>query len=250
MKFTLLCIGLAYKATVFLILLIASRLPDFDQSSPHLSSRWDSLHFQALAQNGYLFEHQWAFFPAIPFVISYFPNHFISGTLIGFISIPSTLALFDLSLALFKSPNFAYLSALLSIFSSSPHIVHISGCAEPLFAFCSYRGMLECSRRRWLYAAVYFTLASALRSNGILLAGFHIWYLISLPILFGRAVSLFPVLSHPSILHRCPFEISLLALSPFLSFSFHSLHITIMLGPCFATVSRRIPPHGVASDYH
>ena len=193
-KNKLLLIGLAYKTTVYFILFISRVLPDFDQSSSHVYSHWDTIHYESLAQSGYKFEHQWAFFPGIPFITSLIPSQLASGILIGLISIPTIPTLFDLSLAVLKLPNLAYLTTLLSIFTSSPAIIHIAGYAEPLFTFCSYRGMLECTRAHWYSAALYFMIASALRSNGILLAGFHIWHLIAYPLLFnGRVCASCPI---------------------------------------------------------
>lgn len=187
-KRQLLSIGLGYKAAIFVLLYLSSFLPAFDKSSPHVYSRWDSIHYQAIAENGYQFENQWAFFPAIPFIISLFPSQLLANVAIGLISLPTITTFYDLSLTTLKDPSLAYVSTLLSIFTSSPAIVHISGYAEPLFTFCAYRGILECSRRRWFRAALCFMFASALRSNGILLSGFLVWNLAAHPILFCQKV--------------------------------------------------------------
>jgi GPI mannosyltransferase 2 len=186
----LLFIGLAYKAFVFALLFAAGYLPDFDKSSPHVYSRWDSIHFETLAQTGYKFEHQWAFFPGVPFVSSFLPSQLASGIFIGLFSIPTIPALYDLSVVALKSPSLAYVATLLSIFTSSPAVVHVSGYAEPLFTFCTYRGLLECSRRHWYFAALYFMIASSIRANGILLAGFLLWSLLVHPFLFKRKACL------------------------------------------------------------
>jgi GPI mannosyltransferase 2 len=192
LKTQLLLIGLAYKAVVFTLLFAAGYLPDFDQSSPHVYSRWDSIHYESVAKTGYMFEHQWAFFPAVPFIFSLLPSQLASGVLIGFISIPTIPTLYDLSLVTLKSPSLAYIATLLSIFTSSPAVVHVAGYAEPLFTFCAYRGLLECTRGHWYLAATFFMIASSLRSNGILLAGFLVWHLLASPLLLNRKVNLLP----------------------------------------------------------
>jgi Gpi18-like mannosyltransferase len=188
MKTQLVWIALGHKAVSLLILFASGYLPDFDQSSPHTHSRWDTLHYAAISKHGYSFENQFAFFPGAPFFAALFPSQLTAGIVFGLFSIPSTIALYDLSLLVLKSPSKAYLAALLSIFTSSPAVVHISGCPEPLFTFCTYRGLLECARKRWYAAALLFMIAGTLRSNGILLAGFHLWYLLIRPFITTRKV--------------------------------------------------------------
>ena len=190
MKTQLLLIGLGFKAVVFALLFLSGYLPDFDQSSPHVYSRWDALHYDAITKHGYSFEHQFAFFPGAPFFAGLLPSQLPSGLVFGLLSIPSAAALYDLSLQTLSSPSIAYLSTLLSIFTSSPAVFHISGTPEPIFAFCTYRGLLECSYKRWYRAAILFMIAGSLRSNGILLAGFHLWYLLVHPFLTSGKVRL------------------------------------------------------------
>ena len=58
-----------------------------------------------------------------------------------------------------------------SVFMSSPY-------TESPFALLSFLGMLACSRRQFLLASFYFAGAGCMRSNGIVYAGFFVWYLI------------------------------------------------------------------------
>src|ERR1700744_3804927 len=119
MKARLLAIGLAYKTVVFALLFVTRYLPDFDQSSPFVYSRWDTIHYSSLAENGYAFEHQWAFFPGIPLISALFPSQLAAGVLIGLTSLPTITTLYDLSYITLGSADLAYTSSLLSIFTSS-----------------------------------------------------------------------------------------------------------------------------------
>lgn len=56
-------------------------------------------------------------------------------------------------------------------------------------------GMYACTQNKWLTATVYFAVAGAFRSNGILLSGFILWGLMVQPFLFGKKVR-FPLRSN------------------------------------------------------
>ena len=69
----------------------------------------------------------------------------------------------------------AYLTALLSLVSSSPAALRYAPYTEPFCAWMSFQGMLYCTRGRWLFASLCFAGASIFRSNGIALCGFIGW---------------------------------------------------------------------------
>lgn len=48
--------------------------------------------------------------------------------------------------------------------------------------------MLHCARTQWFSASVCFALASAFRSNGILLGGFVVWGMLVQPFLDRKRV--------------------------------------------------------------
>lgn len=56
-------------------------------------------------------------------------------------------------------------------------------------ADCNLEGMLYCAHAQWLLATCCFALASAFRSNGVILAGFIIWGMLIEPFLTSRKVS-------------------------------------------------------------
>lgn len=168
---------------------------------PWISSllRWDVFHFTHVAQQGHTYEHAWAFFPALPFIMR------VSGQLLsraGLSSpdmtapllggavlaalLDSTRVLYRLSLHHLRSPSAAFLAVALSLLSSSPATLRFTPSSEPFFTYCSYKGMWACARARWFSASVWFALASAFRSNGIFLSGFIMWGMLVAPFLSDR----------------------------------------------------------------
>lgn len=61
------------------------------------------------------------------------------------------------------------------------NIIKLNSYTESLFAFLSFSGMLLAFRKRYYLAALIFALATCVRANGILHAGFFIWYRIIEP---------------------------------------------------------------------
>jgi len=133
--------------------------------------RWDAFHFAGIAKDGYSYEHHWAFFPGVPFLMQMagrLPAFFLDNTTSALtwlalfhalIGIPTTRAIYHLTLIHFRSPSFALLTALLSLFPASPATLYFAPYAEPMFTFLSYQGACPyfhtLNRRishRWLWA--------------------------------------------------------------------------------------------------
>ncbi|KAG1765778.1 glycosyltransferase family 76 protein [Suillus occidentalis] len=161
--------------------------------------RWDAFHFAHIAREGYVYEHEWAFFNGLPLLMRIL-DHLQGlaglgssswGTLLRggagmAVVCDSTHVLYDLSLHHFRSPSLAFLSAALSVFSSSPAALKLASYNEPFFTYFSYRGMLACARSKWAAASICFTLASMFRSNGIFSSGFILWGMLVAPLLTGQ----------------------------------------------------------------
>ncbi|KAJ7727668.1 glycosyltransferase family 76 protein [Mycena maculata] len=173
-------------------LLLLTRLsPPFDAATSHLLLRWDALHFIHIARNGYVFEHEWAWFPALPFLLSLFPDSLLSPTVLSLaIAYDTTLTMYHLSLHHLGSPALAKLAAILSLLPSSPVTLFLAPYNEPFFTYLSYKGMLYCAKSSYFTASIAFTLAAAFRSNGFLLSGFIIWGLLIQPFLQHRPIYL------------------------------------------------------------
>ncbi|EKM54036.1 glycosyltransferase family 76 protein [Phanerochaete carnosa HHB-10118-sp] len=196
-----------------LLAFAASHLPLFDSSPLLLVSpeegllakgtssllRWDTFHFAHIAQEGYVYEYEWAFFPGTPFVMRAFGEllrrlradskltiaHLLAGGGLASLLCGTTTTLYDLTMHCFNSPSVAYLTCLLSLLPSSPATLRFSASTEPFFTYFSYRGMLCCARSEWLHASLFFAVASTFRSNGFMLGGYILWGLFVGPF-FGR----------------------------------------------------------------
>lgn len=167
---------LSYTLTALLAYL-ASLLPLFD-SSPRVTLagtsakwtdalaypllRWDAFYFGHIAQYGYVYEQQWAFFPGTPLVmrgvaeISRYlgtttgrpgwESVLLGGALAACLC-SSTATLYQLTLRLLRSPSLAFLAALLSLLPSSPVTLRLAPYSEPFFTLLSYKGACDPSSR-------------------------------------------------------------------------------------------------------
>ncbi|TFK44581.1 glycosyltransferase family 76 protein [Crucibulum laeve] len=206
----LLRISICARLLAFVFLRLAVHLPLFD-ASPHLVDvapsalsllRWDAFHFLQIAQNGYQYEYQWAFFPALPALmrgtVALIPQSLRStpatdlliGGAMAAIACDTTRTLYLLTMHHFGTPKLALLTSLLSTLPSSPATLYLAPYTEPFFTYLSYRGMLFCAHAQWLPAAILFALASSFRSNGIFLAGFLLWGMLLSPFLQERRIHL------------------------------------------------------------
>uniref|UniRef100_D8QD02 GPI mannosyltransferase 2 n=1 Tax=Schizophyllum commune (strain H4-8 / FGSC 9210) TaxID=578458 RepID=D8QD02_SCHCM len=207
----------ASRALLILFALLASYLlPPFDASAKADSFtapwsdalvRWDVFHFAQIARGGYQYEHQWAFFPGLPWLLratAFKERDYLLGGALLVLLCDTTLVMYDLSLLALGNRDAALLSAMLSLLPSSPATLRLVPYAEPFFTYLSYRGMLFCMRTQWLYAAISFALAGSFRSNGVTLAGFLIWGMLIAPLLERRAHTV-----RPFVVIRCIIYVAL-----------------------------------------
>ena len=154
--------ALLYVTSSYLPLFDASPHTVFAPSSslPAFSSsllRWDAFFFTDIAKSGYSREHQWAFFPGVPSLLHFAARFsppvedptFALGRVALIhtaIAIPTTRAIYHLTLIHFRSPSFALLAALLSLLPASPVTLYFAPYAEPIFTFLSYAGVHISSR--------------------------------------------------------------------------------------------------------
>ncbi|KAG1865859.1 glycosyltransferase family 76 protein [Suillus subalutaceus] len=126
--------------------------------------RWDAFHFAHIAREGYVYEHEWAFFNGLPLPLAGFGSN-------------------DWGTLLRGGAGMAILS---------PTALKLASYSEPFFTYFSYRGMLACARSNWATASIFFALASMFRSNGIFLSGFILWGMLVTPFLTGQKDLLTP----------------------------------------------------------
>ena len=137
------------KLASLITLYSSSLLPLFDtspllfQGGPLL--RWDAFHYLHIAQHGYVYEHEWAFFPGSPLIMRYgsrfLRGDYLTAVFIAALACETTDTLYALSLHHLKSPKLALVATLLSLLPTSPVTLYFGPCSEPFFTFLSYRGM-------------------------------------------------------------------------------------------------------------
>ncbi|KAJ7072467.1 glycosyltransferase family 76 protein [Mycena amicta] len=177
-----------------LLLALVHLFPPFDAATPSLLLRWDVVHFVHIARSGYVYEHEWAFFPAVPALLSIFR---FAPTLLSFaLAWDMYKTMYSLSLHHLQSPALAQLAAWLSLLPSSPATLFVAPYSEPFFTYFSYKGMLFCAQSRYLLAALSFTLAATCRANGFTLSGFIISFSSITACIALAALPLVPFAAH------------------------------------------------------
>ncbi|NXU58920.1 PIGV mannosyltransferase, partial [Turnix velox] len=153
-------------------------------------SRWDAEHFLFIAQQGYLYEHNFAFFPLYPLALrglaegALWPLQLLlcprsllllSATFLN--SLFSTLAaaaLYCLGCAVLRCRRVAFLAALL--FSLSPANVFLAAAySESMFALLVFSAMWQLEKGQSCLSGLLFSLASGVRANGLVNAGFFLY---------------------------------------------------------------------------
>ncbi|RUS21599.1 GPI mannosyltransferase 2 [Endogone sp. FLAS-F59071] len=165
--------------------------------------RWDAFYFLHIAEQGYIYEQEHAFFPLVPLMARavartgrFEPRDrrapsllqpvvwvlgdrcaiVIAGTLISNISfILAAGELYRLTRAVFpEQPRLAFLTGLAYIFTPSSMFMS-AFYTESLFALLSFWGMREWADGRNWSAAVAWATAGGVRSNALVYAGFFVW---------------------------------------------------------------------------
>ncbi|KAH7337312.1 GPI mannosyltransferase 2 [Rhizoctonia solani] len=187
---------------------------------PSLGMRWDTLHFLDVALYGtYAYEHQYAFSLGVPIILRLvhlgkellfslsipqssqgsvniilrgWLGGLINTLLVAMLATQPCLALYRLTEKITHSEEFSYLSLVVYIVMGAPPVIIRSAYAEPFFAWFTFEGLSAYHERRYISASLYFGLATAFRTNGILLPFFILYGLLVHPIL----VELFATLSN------------------------------------------------------
>jgi len=149
--------------------------------------RWDSFFFYHIAENGYIYEQETAFFPFLPlmmrflsnsilyplqFILSYKSVLLISGVLIVNISfVLATLTLYKLGIKIFKDEKFSRITAICYCLTPSG-MFSTAVYTESLFAFLTFLGMEKMVDKKYLQAALIWMLTTLTRSNAITYIGF------------------------------------------------------------------------------
>ncbi|GAA5811563.1 hypothetical protein MFLAVUS_005002 [Mucor flavus] len=193
----LITIALAIASYLFTGSYDSSAEIQLETSSHHVLNvflRWDALYFLHIAEHGYVYEQETAFFPLMPLLARALSNTvflplqsilgikytlLLSGVTIANVSfVLAAGALYKLTLALLpRNQKLAYVSSI--AFCLSPPAMFMSSFyTESIFALMSFTGMRWAAEKKYLSAAVIWGLTSAVRSNAIVYVGFFFYDLI------------------------------------------------------------------------
>ncbi|XP_010166839.1 GPI mannosyltransferase 2 [Antrostomus carolinensis] len=153
-------------------------------------SHWDAEHFLFIAERGYLYEHNCAFFPLYPLSLragaeaALWPLQpllrlrsrlLLSATLLNSLfSALAAAALYELGCVVLRCRRLAFLAALL--FSLSPANVFMAAAySESMFAFLVFSAMWQLEKGQSWLSGLLFSLASGVRANGLINAGFFLY---------------------------------------------------------------------------
>ncbi|XP_072835961.2 GPI alpha-1,6-mannosyltransferase 2 isoform X1 [Pogona vitticeps] len=153
-------------------------------------SHWDAEHFLFIAEHGYVYEHNCAFFPLFPLslrvmaetalspfreVLNLRSRLLLSAALLNALfSALASWALYELSCQVLVCRRRAFLSAIL--FCLTPANVFMAAAySESMFAFLVFTAMWRLEKgQRWT-STLLFSLATGVRSNGLINAGFLLY---------------------------------------------------------------------------
>uniref|UniRef100_A0A8C5LR67 GPI mannosyltransferase 2 n=2 Tax=Leptobrachium leishanense TaxID=445787 RepID=A0A8C5LR67_9ANUR len=201
-RFSLCCRGVTIVMQVIFNLVIPDHNADAF-SPPHTSpvsagdhltelllggfGRWDAEHFLFIAEHGYVYEHNMAFFPLLPLCLAGFAHGplypfkwmltvrsrlLLSAVILNCVWFTlAAMTLYLLGCVALQSRRSALLAALL--FCMSPASIFMTAAyTESLFAFSTFIGLWLLEKRKILSGCALLALATASRSNGLANVGF------------------------------------------------------------------------------
>ncbi|XP_052555029.1 GPI mannosyltransferase 2 isoform X1 [Tympanuchus pallidicinctus] len=153
-------------------------------------AHWDAEHFLFIAERGYLYEHNCAFFPLYPLSLravadgALWPLRqllclrsrlLLSAVLLNSLfSVLAAAALYKLGCAVLRCRRTAFLAALL--FCISPANVFMAAAySESMFAFLAFSAMWQLEKGQSWLSMLLFSLATGVRANGLVNAGFFLY---------------------------------------------------------------------------
>ncbi|KAJ1891893.1 ER membrane glycoprotein subunit of the GPI transamidase complex-like protein [Kickxella alabastrina] len=155
--------------------------------------RWDAFYFVHIADSGYVYEQEHAFFPLLPLLMRLLARTVlaplaalagrqlalvVAGVAISNVSfVLAAGTIYRLGCATLRSERLAYIAALL--YTVAPSNMFMTAVyTESLFAWLVFSALLLISRRKYLLASLCLAASSLCRSNGVMYSGFIVWDLI------------------------------------------------------------------------
>ncbi|XP_030638278.1 palmitoyltransferase ZDHHC18-A [Chanos chanos] len=151
---------------------------------------WDSEHFLFIAERGYLYEHNFAFFPLFPITLRSVTTTVlwplngwltVRGRLLLAVALGnsvlfllSAVALYRLGCLVLQDRCLAFISSLLYCLTPA-NVFMVVGYSECLFATLTFGGLWLLEKEFILKSSLLFGLATAARANGLVNAGFLLY---------------------------------------------------------------------------
>ncbi|XP_048008690.1 palmitoyltransferase ZDHHC18-A [Megalobrama amblycephala] len=153
-------------------------------------SHWDAEHFLFIAERGYLYEHNFAFFPLFPLIL-----RLLAATalwpLCGFLTmhgrlllavaignsilfVISAVALYKLSRLVVQDRKLALVAVLMYCLTPA-NVFMVAGYSETLFAALTFAGLWLLEKRFTIVACLLLGFATGARANGLVNAGFLLY---------------------------------------------------------------------------
>ncbi|KAJ2511305.1 ER membrane glycoprotein subunit of the GPI transamidase complex-like protein [Coemansia sp. RSA 1939] len=170
----------------------------------HVVVRWDAFYFKHIAEAGYVYEQEHAFFPLLPLVMRVFARTalapldgwlgpqlvlVLAGVLVSNVCfVLASVTLYKLGCGTLRSERLAYAAALLFVLAPS-NMFMSAVYTESLFAYLVFSALLLVTRRRYAWAAVVLCASTLCRANGVVYAGFFWWDLVVQPCILRQRSS-------------------------------------------------------------
>ncbi|XP_077454750.1 palmitoyltransferase ZDHHC18-A [Stigmatopora argus] len=151
---------------------------------------WDAEHFLLIAERGYLYEHNFAFFPLYPIILRGLADTLLwplggqlslRGRLLlavvlgnSTLFLLSVVALHALSRVVMQDRRLALLSSLLYCITPA-NVFMTAGYSESLFAALTFGGLFLLEKGLTFRACLALSTATAARSNGLVNIGFLLY---------------------------------------------------------------------------
>lgn len=153
-------------------------------------SHWDAEHFLFIAERGYIYEHNFAFFPLFPFILRLLASTLLwplcgfltmRGRLIitvvignSFLFVLSAVALYSLSRIVLQERKLAFVAVMMYCLTPA-NVFMLAGYSETLFATLTFAGLWMLERRHTVGACLLFGFATGARANGLVNVGFLLY---------------------------------------------------------------------------
>ncbi|PIA18221.1 mannosyltransferase [Coemansia reversa NRRL 1564] len=155
--------------------------------------RWDAFYFVHIADVGYVYEQEHAFFPLLPILMRLVTRTALTplvvlvgrqetlalaGAAISSVCFAlAAVALYDLGRVTLHNERMAYVAALLFVWAPS-NMFMSAVYTESLFAWLVFTALQHIARHQHFRASLWLCASSLCRSNGVVYAGFIVWDLL------------------------------------------------------------------------